>query len=156
MKREFPPLLLPGLHTMNIQKLRKLCVTNFPEPRKQRNTIMSGLELVLSNVTNSGIFAEVWINGSFLTKKSNPDDSDIIILWDPTKVENRNMSVKNIINFLGNKQTKESLKNKHYCDLYIDRKSPHRIDYWTKEFGESRLGEGKGIAVIHFPTGSQL
>jgi len=40
---------------------------------------MTGLEAVLGSLNGMGFKLEAWVNGSFLTEKINPDDSDIAV-----------------------------------------------------------------------------
>jgi hypothetical protein len=76
-KPEFPALLPPGFHQFDIASLRRLCVLRFPDSIT-RPRIMENLSNIIDTINRTGIRGEVWIDGSFLTDKLNPDDVDLI------------------------------------------------------------------------------
>ena len=78
-KAEFPPLLADGLHQMSVAELKQLCVIGFPLS-KRREAVMRSLESLLTALSDAAIKAEVWINGSFLTNKIDPDDVDLVVV----------------------------------------------------------------------------
>jgi hypothetical protein len=83
---EYPPLLPIGRHQMSMADLRQLCVSEFPLSTT-RDRIMSGFEEVVRKLDSVGIVGEVWVNGSFLTKKIDPNDIDASLrlqvdVWD--------------------------------------------------------------------------
>lgn len=75
---EYPPLLVPGLQPMTLDGLQALCVTSFPlsgtTPR-----IMAGLKMIIDRLSQYGIRGDLWVNGSFLTRKIDPSDSDVVL-----------------------------------------------------------------------------
>jgi hypothetical protein len=73
---EYPPLLLAGFHVMDVAGLRRLCVDRFPLSISRRS-IMNGLEAVFQHVMGAGLVMQAWVDGSFLTEKLNPRDSDV-------------------------------------------------------------------------------
>jgi len=78
-KTEFPPLLADGLHQMSVAELKQLCVMEFPLS-KRREAIMRSLESLLAGLSSATVKAQVWIDGSFLTKKIDPDDVDLVVV----------------------------------------------------------------------------
>jgi len=64
---------------MSIGNLQSLCVDGFPFTRT-REDIMGALMSILSRLDDLGIHAEVWIDGSFLTKKDDPNDVDYVVV----------------------------------------------------------------------------
>jgi hypothetical protein len=77
-KDSFPPLLPLGWHPMDLSGVRRLCVARFPDSIT-RARIMDGLDAVVGQLNRSGLPIEVWVNGSFVTTKLNPDDSDVAV-----------------------------------------------------------------------------
>lgn len=77
-KKEYPPLLPAGFHVMTVAEVRALCVDRFPLSKK-RDEIMTKLETVIDKLRRDRIEGEVWVDGSFLTEKINPKDSDILL-----------------------------------------------------------------------------
>ena len=79
IKPEFPPLLDVGLHQMTMAELRGLCVDRFADRAISREPIMSGLEALLRKLKDGGIVGNLWVDGSFLTQKSDPGDVDLLL-----------------------------------------------------------------------------
>lgn len=72
-KAEFPPLLPAGFHDMDLHRLRALCVDAFPLSRR-REPLMELVGEICSELTSVSLYTEVWVDGSFLTAKIEPDD----------------------------------------------------------------------------------
>lgn len=149
---EFPPILPPGLHLYSLADLREICVNRFPNSNT-RPSIMDGLEYIVNQVHNVGIEAEIWINGSFLTHKENPKDSDIVVKVDATIIDYGTEEQKTVLEWINS-----NLSTDHFCDSYLMPIYPkgdpnqvlndYNIAYWLRQFGFSRGVEYKGIAVV--------
>jgi hypothetical protein len=153
-QQEFPPLLQAGFHTKTIDELRQLCVNGFPQSVR-RPKIMEGLDEIIWELSELGIVAEVWIDGSFTTKKIEPDDSDLLICIKEDFLNTATREQHVFINDLKNKR--KGFKDKFYCDLYVLVEYGHATSkwmrsYWIKQFGFSRSNEMKGIVIITTPT----
>ena len=72
-------MLPQGFHAMSTEDLRSLCVETFPKSRV-RSEIMAGFMAIYEGYVNLKIEGELWIDGSFLTTKIDPDDIDFIAL----------------------------------------------------------------------------
>lgn len=48
---------------------------------------MAGFETVLERIAQLGMDCEIWLNGSFITRKREPDDVDFIIFAPLTFLE---------------------------------------------------------------------
>lgn len=149
---EYPPLLESGRHELELHELKKICVDDFPLSNS-RLVIMEGLEKVIDKLRTNDIQGEVWINGSFVTKKINPNDVDLVLRVSAQFLDNANPEQRNIVDWLSS-----NLKTAFHCDSYVFSEWPvnHKNyligkrmnDYWTKLFGFSRGGNPKGIVVI--------
>jgi hypothetical protein len=154
-KIEFAPLFPPGFRRMTIGEVRSCCVDGFPGSRS-RPIIMGFLEQVISRITAEKIESDIWLDGSFVTEKLDPCDSDILVVVKSEFVENTTPSQKNVLNWL-----RGNLKTAYLCDSYILALFPEgHINhgqsqwlhaYWLKQFGFSRGDELKGILVIKTP-----
>lgn len=79
-KTDYPPLLPEGFHPVTVERLRELCVDHAMfKYAKERGRLFDNLLAVLDRVGQSGIPFEVWVDGSFLTQKLNPDDVDVVL-----------------------------------------------------------------------------
>ena len=153
-KQEFPPLLAPGFHPMTLAEVRAKCVDGFPLS-KTRDRIMAGLEEALGWLVKAEMAATVWLDGSFMTVKIDPEDVDFVAFVRHTIMEDQTPQQNNVILCL----EADELWQSHHCDAYIATEYPrghplhegHTADavrYWRKRFGESRGGEPKGIATV--------
>jgi hypothetical protein len=151
-KPEFPPLLKPGFHPVGLEGVRRLCVHRFPQS-VTRPRIMQGLDEVVAMINRSGIRGEVWVDGSFLTDKLNPDDVDIILVL--TRKDYDGLLVDQRSFFRWFRTT--SLQQQYRCDNYgvvFDDGVPESEwlkAYWLRQFGFSRSDDMKGLAVIKVP-----
>src|SRR5688572_26578012 len=82
-KDEFPPLLPEGFHSKALADIRTLCVDNPQFARSStRERIMGRLDAAVKRLADAGIVGELWIDGSFLTQKINPEDVDLSLKVD--------------------------------------------------------------------------
>jgi len=149
---EYPALLPLGFHELTMDQLRKLCVDTFPGSTT-RPKIISGLETVISRIRSVNLTVEIWINGSFLTQKTNPTDSDILVTIEEDLYYNITQEQKEVIDWI-----KSDLKNDCLCDSYLLIKYPESSDkavygdfmkaYWMRQFGFGRDNGLKGIVVL--------
>lgn len=151
-KEEFPPLLAEGLHSMLPEQMRQLCVTKFPLSTA-REPIMIGLERLIGELASRSVSTDVWVDGSFVTEKINPADVDVVLCTDG-RVYDEGTDQQRALLHTVNANLKEDLG----CDSYLFLEYPqgHPLyeegrrlrEYWLRQFGVSRSGEPKGIAVI--------
>ena len=78
-KPEFPHLLAPGRHRMSLSELQRRCVKPFAESATRERLFFSFATLLAYLETNAGA-CEVWVDGSFVTEKPNPEDIDLTIV----------------------------------------------------------------------------
>ncbi|HEC65976.1 MAG TPA: hypothetical protein ENI23_11845 [bacterium] len=155
-KYEFPPLLPDGIHEMTLEKLQDLCVTSFPLSKTRESTMLD-IEELCNALSSNKLEAEVWVDGSFLTGKIDPMDSDIAVRLDGVAYESATKKQKQIVD----KVKQKGFSNNSKCDSYVFfeyHKNDFRFsigegmrDYWIKQYGRSRSQEMKGIAVIRTP-----
>lgn len=154
-KPEFSPLLSSGLQTISLSELKKLTVEAFPLSTR-RNAIFNGLETIISALNRLAIPAEVWVDGSFLTKKIDPEDCDLVVRLDAGFVESCSDEQYQILTWINS-----NLKTTFSCDSYVFAEWPESHEggefsvkqraYWLRWFGHDRRGGTKGIAVIGTP-----
>lgn len=115
---------------------------------------MDGLDNVVSHLRYHKIYTEIWVNGSFLTHKEHPNDSDIVVKVDAEMLDNGTEAQRQVFEWI-----QSDLKTEHLCDSYIMPIYPegdpqkvlndYHIAFWFRQFGFSRGKEYKGIAVIN-------
>lgn len=150
---EFAPLLPVGRYQKTMAELRQLCANEFPLSRT-RDTIMRGLEQVVSMLRNNKIVGELWVNGSFLTEKIDPNDSDVVLVVQSTFCDNATPQQRQTLNWING-----DLKTSHCCDSYLTVQYPEShalywygewwLHYWMRQWGFSEdASTMKGIAVV--------
>lgn len=154
-KREFPPLLPPGFHPMTLMDVHGLCVAPF-KLSTTRATIMLGLEAVVDRLRRDGVEGELWVDGSFLTEKIEPEDVDVVMVVSSDHLSTATAQQLYAVDWL-----KSDLKPSHRCDSYVLVAYPlgHSLAgygewmraYWIKQFGFSRGDEFKGMPVVKVP-----
>lgn len=137
---------------MSVAEVRDLCVAPFPLS-KTRAPIMAGFELLLEKLGKEGIKAEIWIDGSFISKKLNPSDIDILVCAD-AEIYDANSSVRKVLDWLD----QEDLKPTYFCDSYLQLDYPdghkNRVlsertkTSWRRWFHTDRSGHPRGLAAI--------
>jgi hypothetical protein len=147
------PLLPEGFHPMSLRQLRELCVVPFPNSTT-RAMIMEGLESVCRRITGYRIPGELWVNGSYVTVKADPRDVDVLLrvpgMFYDTCLSNQREAIR--------WATAPSLKTTYRVDAYLwaeyragDPRFPVSEDdreYWMRQFGQSRRGHRRGMAVL--------
>ena len=142
-KVEYPPLFPAGFHRMTPEELRRRCVEEFPLSQSRSN-IMSGLEDIIEKLANWDVTGELWIDGSFVTNKIDPEDVDVLLRIDADLYDTGSQAQRDAIDGFGS----SALKASHHCDSYVLREYPqgHALHnesewdrvYWNKQFGFSR------------------
>lgn len=154
-KVEYPPLLPLGFHLMTAKELRAMCVDAFPLSIK-RDDIMTKLEEIIDTLAKEKVVADMWVNGSFMTRKIDPEDSDILLVVQGDFYDNRaTLAQRAVIDWINS-----NLKTTHLCDSYVSFQYPeghqwHTVSkwmeaYWIRQFGFSRQDQFKGMAVVRF------
>lgn len=84
-KDDSRPLLGPGFHEIP-EDVWGLCfVAGFPESAT-RDHLLRKLQSLIDLLRQLGLTGEAWLDGSFLTDKTNPKDTDLVIFVDPLLV----------------------------------------------------------------------
>jgi hypothetical protein len=154
---DFPPLLELGWHRMSMSALRALCVEPFPSSAT-REMIMAGLEAITARLVQAGVTGDLWIDGSFLTEKINPKDSDVALCIDsPSMYDFGSPDQREAIKWLNGNLKETSF----VCDSYVIFTYPivHCLwqegEWWKtwyqRQFGFSRDDDPKGIVVVSLP-----
>lgn len=150
-KKEFAPLLKPGLHPHTVEQVERLCVSRFPASLT-RQSIMVNLRNILAQMQSQGMRGDVWVDGSFLTEKLNPDDVDLVLVVSGDEYMAMTPSSRNFFQWFST----NSLYDRYKCDNYgfVNDKAAeaeYAYAFWLRQFGFSRGQDMKGLAVIKLP-----
>jgi hypothetical protein len=156
---EFPPLFGPGFYLMSAAELRAKCVGGFPLSTS-RSGIMDGLEAVLGKLMQVGVPGELWVDGSFLTHKLDPNDIDLLLRLTNAFVEGVTAEEQAAIEWFIDRERHDT----HKCDCYLWVEYPQdhglywssvwRGSYWVRQYGFSRGNDLEGIAVLQLACGA--
>lgn len=95
----------------------------------------------------------VWIDGSFLTEKLNPDDIDILLSIDVNEYNSMTLAQRQFFDWFRTNSLYDDYRLDNY-GVVLDRNVPeaeYMYAYWLKQFGFSRGEHMKGVAVINIP-----
>lgn len=95
-----------------------------------------------------GINAEIWLDGSFSTRKEEPEDIDVLFLFDEGDIENLPIPQNAILNQLFDLRV---CKMRYQIDLIVVSSSnTEEIEYYKNLFGFGWNKNEKGIPRIKY------
>lgn len=156
-KEEFPPLLPEGFHRLSIDDVRKLCVDPYPDSIV-RGDIMAGLCAIVERIAHLKLECEIWLDGSFITQKQDPEDVDFIIFAPMSMLGTENPELDKFIDWMNDKKDEpktlfkchtqiifEGATNEYANDLIGDTRNHYR-----RIFGFSvTTNQPKGIVLLN-------
>lgn len=148
MKADAPPLLDAGIHHVTSHRLKQIAVDAFPHDARRADLFGKFLAWRKS-LRAAGVHGVVWLDGSFLTNKYEPDDIDLIF-WFPSYDRVLTAADKRA---LGRLLDRACCRVAYDIDLYLEAPSSeeklHREAYWKGLFGFCHDGRtAKGIAEV--------
>ncbi len=142
---EFEPLLQPGIHDITKGDLPNHFASPFSNQEK-RIQLIERFNYLIEKVEQIGIPFEIWINGSFVTNKEEPNDIDIVFFFDPVKANSLPDDKKILLEEVANNPFS---KYRYNCDVYfIPNDNQVLRSYWRGWFGYTRSETPKGFARI--------
>jgi hypothetical protein len=140
---------------MTLPELRKLCVDAFPLSTR-RDQLMRSVEGLCTAVSTALILSEVWVDGSFLTLKIDPQDVDLVVVAAGSVLPGTpQQSI--VLRRIAARDFTTPLP----CDSYVIFEYPSGHPnysiyelmraYWIRQFCFNRKDEMKGLAVIRTP-----
>ena len=113
-KPDFSPLLSPGFHQFSLSALRQSFVVPFPRSQRRWLLLASFLRFYLE-LRALGVKGEVWLDGSFVCKKVDPDDVDVLVVFDPVSITGLSLAHRTRLeHLLDNAKAKRAFN----CDVY--------------------------------------
>lgn len=150
----FPPLLPPGFHDLDDDKVKSLCVDAFQESVRRSMLYCNYIQLInqFREINQQcRCFSEIWIDGSFTTKKPEPDDIDILLVVDFLAVNNLPDALKSLVSSLLNR---DYIKLNFNIDVLLLPENHPNVDYserrsyWRGWFGFDRKENPKGLVRV--------
>lgn len=155
-KPEFPPLLAAGLHQMDLMALYALTVGDF-KASARRPLLWSSLMTFCEELRDEGVLpCRLWLDGSFLTEKIEPDDVDLVVEMESSLYDRLTPTSRAFVNSLSSQPLHFEPRYLHTF-LLINYPVFH-LDYafslevrknWEYDFGHALLTKTpKGIAIL--------
>jgi hypothetical protein len=153
-KDEFPPLLNPGLHDMGVDQLKPLVVDKFPLSTR-RQMLWDNLVKMVQQLKVLKVPCKIWVDGSFLTEKINPDDIDFVVDVSVGVLDKATAAQADFLDRLSKRAFRKS-DHLHSFVMFDAPSTDSRFtksqavhEQWKKDFGLSYVKkEPKGIAVL--------
>jgi hypothetical protein len=139
---EYSPLYQAGFQDIPLTQLEATFLTPFEE-KARRELLLIRFQALLDKFNETGLKAEIWIDGSFATQKPDPNDIDIIFFVDAIEANKLSPDLQAILEELNNRALSQI---RYYCDVFIlPNNNPDNRSYWRGWFGFSRDEQPKGI-----------
>ncbi len=155
-KPEFRPLLAPGLIPHSGDELRVLTVDGFPAS-STRKALWDSLQLLVSELRGHNLLpAKLWLDGSFLTEKIDPDDLDLCVEIEVDRINSATPTAVDFLRRLSNHELHGDPRKLHtFLIPSAPVGHPDRMNYlatcshWERDFGVALISkERKGIALM--------
>lgn len=134
-KIDYPPLLPEGLHPFDLSGLKRLTVDGFPDSGR-RPSLFSTLGVYLDLLTATGLKASIWVDGSFMCSKPEPDDIDLVVVFDPDCADALSEAARPVANALLNTHQVKARFGLHVFPA--DSSMTEDLAYWRRTFGTQR------------------
>lgn len=147
LKTEFEPLLPAGFHEIDLNDLEDIFASDFSD-NSRRVHLINQLRIFLEELSKVSAKFEIWLDGSFSTKKEKPDDIDILIVYNILELNSLSPSEQRMLQSLLNR---EATKIRYDIDVLLCADSDDvKKSYWRGWFGFSRNESPKGIARFKY------
>lgn len=136
-----------GFRTLTEEELDAYCVSSFGSSVR-RPLLFQGLIEWMNSIRQTALRGTLWIDGSFLTTRPEPNDIDLVFLMHPP-TSDEYLRDQAMIDFLINPP---SVQIKYGLDIYpiVKGANPDNEAYWRGFFGFCRdQRTPKGIAEVH-------
>ncbi|WP_079515530.1 DUF6932 family protein [Rossellomorea marisflavi] len=149
--------LLPGIHEYNVEDFKKQFVEDFTES-SSRERIYKDFCIWIEELNRVLPPAYMWLDGSYVTEKPNPNDMDIIVFYCPKVIQIKGEEVSKQIGY-----TVNEVSRRLNCDAYLCytlenfssqelARLPDQMTimdkYWMGQFGFDRQRRPKGIVEL--------
>lgn len=155
MNDNYKSLLPEGDHLKTFEELIAICVSHFAPDNIKRMYLINNLhKYIIVPLNELNFTCSLWINGSFLTDKVEPNDIDLII-----KIENANLCTLDQKAFLYtfiDTNNHIHFRNNFFLDVYFlsnDISGFNNHEYWYDWFTHDRNANGKGFIVLDIHGG---
>ena len=143
-----------------MSQFEELCVTPFSLSTTRVQLFMK-FSLLVRHFASEGMSMDIWIDGSYLTKKINPDDIDVVMKIREEVYSTWTAGQKGAIEWIVSKENEDEVHGIFGAHCFLIKSESHicpRDHYWRSDaFGRALISrERKGIVRIVIPDGNAL
>ena len=144
-----PALFPPGFSEVALESLESVFVgPGFDTPLRQRLTDqLRGFVMELSRL---GVHGDIWIDGSYATRKPDPQDVDLVLPVSPIALHELTEDHRAQLGYYGDEEGRAYVRRKWQVDFYIiDAMDRLRVRYWRTLFSNNPdQSNPKGIPFV--------
>lgn len=139
------PLLAPGIHDIVVDDLDNHFLASFAGS-STRPKLIVGFKKYVAALKQVGVKFEIWIDGSFVTEKPDPNDIDMVMFGSEAELNNLPIPRRQVLLRLIDRA---SVRLTLGCDvLFCVAENYDMRSYWRGWYGFDRSGNPKGIARL--------
>jgi hypothetical protein len=138
------PLFRFGEHRINEDRLEEIFVAPF-EGSSSRSHLTASLRALIGFVRQIGITCDVWIDGSYATRKHEPSDVDVAIFINPGQIERLSDSGYSQLQLLLDRGL---MLERYACDVFVERANDEKRKQYFRELFGKHGRDAKGIPFL--------
>ena len=145
----FPPIFPPGFSEIAVEAFESnFVVPGFDTPLRRRLT--NQLRAFVIELARLGVHGEVWIDGSYTTRKPDPKDVDIVLKMSRAALHTLTGEHREQLGYYGDEDGRAFVRRKWQVDFYIvDAADRQRLRYWQVLFSNNPdQSAPKGIPFV--------
>jgi hypothetical protein len=139
------PLLPPGIHDVEPGELDNHFLSEF-DSSQTRQALIEGFRRYIKALKDYAIRFEIWLDGSFVTSKVDPNDIDLVVFALATELNALPPEEQNRLRGLFDRA---SCRKVFGCDVLFSVAEDENLrSYWRGWYGYDRDEKPKGIARV--------
>lgn len=145
----YPPIFPPGFSEITVDALESLFVgPGLDTPLRRRLT--DQLRTFVMELARLGVHGDIWIDGSYATRKPDPRDVDVVLSMTPVALQALGDEHREQLGYYGAEDGRPYVRRKWQVDFYImDATNHQHRSYYQKLFSNNPdQSAPKGIPFI--------
>ena len=144
-----PPIFPPGFSEITVDALESSFVApGFDTPLRRRLT--GQLRAFIMELARIRVHGDVWIDGSYTTRKPHPQDVDIALVMSPAALQALAGEERKQLGYYGDQDGRAYVRRRWQVDFYIiNAMDRQRVRYWRTLFSNNPdQSNPKGIPFV--------
>lgn len=148
----YSSLIENGLRILSIHDVKEITVKSFQNNEIRDKLFKTFEEKIIKPLELSKIPCNIYLDGSFLTKKEEPTDIDLAIECDIVNLLKVSPDFINQFRL----ETQQTFRKEYLLDVYVFNINDDKMyEYWASWFTHDRDSNEKGCAVIRINGGAR-